>query len=130
MPHKIKILIVENEPDTVQTVEMLFRDYGGFDVVVALKGAEGIALAQKEHPDMLLLNLDLPDMSGFRVFREAKAANPDLMVYVFTGFDDEEFRDRAVAMGARDYLVKPMPMEQILAKIQEGASELERRKKG
>jgi len=129
MPHKIKILIVENEPDTVQTVEMLFRDYGGFDVIAALKGAEGIALAQQEHPDMLLLNLDLPDMSGFRVFREAKAANPDLMVYVFTGFDDEEFRDRAVSMGARDYLVKPMPMEQILAKIQEGARELERRGK-
>lgn len=125
----LKILIVENEVDTAHTVEMLFKDYGGFDVVVALKGEDGIALAKKERPDMMLLNLDMPDMSGFRVFREAKAANPALMVYVFTGFDDEEFRDRAVSMGARDYLVKPMPMEQILAKIQEGAGELEGRSK-
>lgn len=125
----LKILVVENEVHTAQTVEMLFKDYGGFEVVVALKGEDGIALAKKERPDMMLLNLELPDMSGFRVFREAKAANPSLMVYVFTGFDDEEFRDRAVAMGARDYLVKPMPMEQILAKIQEGARELEGRGK-
>ena len=123
----LKILVVENEVHTAQTVEMLFKDYGGFEVVVALKGEDGIALAKKERPDMMLLNLELPAMSGFRVFREAKAANPKLMVYVFTGFDDEEFRDRAVAMGARDYLVKPMPMEQILAKIQEGARELEGR---
>jgi len=124
----LKILVVENEYQTTQAVEMLFRDFGGFEVVVALKGEEGIALAQKEHPDMMLLNLDLPDMSGFRVFREARAVNPKLMVYVFTGFDDEEFRNRALAMGARDYLVKPVPMEQLLAKIQEGARELEGRK--
>ncbi len=124
----LKILVVENEYQTTQAVEMLFRDFGGFEVVVALKGEEGIALAQKEHPDMMLLNLDLPDMSGFRVFREARAANPKLMVYVLTGFDDEEFRNRSLAMGAKDYLVKPVPMEQLLAKIQEGARELEGRK--
>lgn len=120
----VKLLMVEDEPKLAEVQPQLLKERGGFEVLVATKGSEAIEILKKERPPMMLLNLHLPDMSGFQVLEEAKANDPAIRVYVFTGFKDEEFRERSLRMGAKAYWVKPTDIESVIRWLKEAAEEL------
>jgi len=75
----------------------------------------------------MLLDLYLEDIGGLKVLREAKANDPNIIVYVLTGFNDAELKEKSLAQGARDYLVKPLNHAILKAKLDEAATEIAKR---
>jgi two-component system cell cycle response regulator DivK len=113
-----KILLVE---DNEMNRDMLSRRLAkrGFDIVVALDGASGAALAASEHPDLILMDLSLPDLDGCDVTRQIRAntATASIPVIALTAHAMDTDRLRAIEAGCQDYDTKPVDLVRLLAKI-------------
>lgn len=107
MSEKKKILFVEDEPDLQRTMGVVL-DKAGFLVLKALDGELGLKLAQKEKPDVILLDLILPKMDGFRVLAalKADASTKHIPVIVLTNLEGSVDVEKALRLGATTYLVK------------------------
>ncbi|OHA76732.1 MAG: hypothetical protein A3H01_02495 [Candidatus Wildermuthbacteria bacterium RIFCSPLOWO2_12_FULL_40_9] len=119
-----KILIVEDEQALQKTLgEILTQE--GYEVIAASDGEMGLTLAQDSNPDLVLLDLILPKMSGFEVLKQLKGNNltKDIPVIVLTNLESVEEVDKAVSLGATTYLVKSQySLEELVSKIKEIAS--------
>lgn len=120
MPEKKKILIVEDDQFLHKILAMKIKQ-GGFNVVSAYDG-EGALEKMKEGPDLILLDLILPQMSGFEVLEEMKL-DPNLKkipVVVLSNLGQEEDVTRAQEFGAQDYLVKAnFSIDEVVKKVKE-----------
>jgi two-component system nitrate/nitrite response regulator NarL len=120
--HLTSILIVDDHPLFRKGVKQLIQDAGGFDLVgEASSGAEGIDLAYLRQPEMILLDLNMKDMSGIDVLKVLKAADLDARVIMLTVSDQEEDLVAALRAGADGYLLKDMEPEDLVAKLVEAA---------
>lgn len=102
-----KILLIEDDSFISQMYSMKFKQTN-FDFVVARDGAEGMELAKKEKPDLILLDIILPEMDGFEVLRQLKE-DPMLQsipVVLLTNLGQQENIQKGMAMGAKDYIIK------------------------
>lgn len=122
----MKILIIDDE----QLLLDLYHDLlieKGFTVLVARRGEEGIELAKKEGPDVILLDILMPEMNGFDVVKKLKADDQtkDIPVYLLTNLPEESSGDKAKELGVAGYFVKAMTEPMMLA---EKMKELEVRK--
>lgn len=110
-----KILIVEDDPNIVDILKFNFIKEG-YNVFVAMDGAEGLELALSEHPDLILLDVMLPKMDGFEVCRRVreKASTPIIML---TAREEEVDKVLGLELGADDYMTKPFGMRELLARI-------------
>jgi two-component system phosphate regulon response regulator PhoB len=114
-----RILIVEDEPDLAQVLEYNLKD-AGHKVHVAGRGAEGLRLAREKRPDLVLLDLMLPDIAGTEVCKQLKA-DPTLrgiQVVMLTAKGEEIDRVLGFELGADDYVVKPFSVRELLLRIQ------------
>lgn len=114
-----KILFIEDEPALQKTLGDFLRQEG-YKVLSALDGEGGLALAKREYPDLVLLDLILPKMSGLEVFEamQRDAAMSAIPVIVLTNVESSEAVEKAVALGAKAYLVKTnYSLDEVLAKI-------------
>jgi len=113
-----KILLIE---DNDMNRDMLSRRLAmrGFDVVVAIDGSSGAAAAATEQPDLILMDVSLPDMDGFEVTRllRAQPATASIPVIALTAHTMETDRLRAAEAGCQDYDTKPVDLTRLLAKI-------------
>jgi len=113
-----KILLVE---DNEMNRDMLSRRLAkrGFDVVVALDGSSGAAAAAAEQPDLILMDISLPDMDGCEVTRlvRAQPATASIPIIALTAHAMETDRLRALDAGCQDYDTKPVDLARLLAKI-------------
>jgi two-component system cell cycle response regulator DivK len=113
-----KILLIE---DNEMNRDMLSRRLAkrGFDVVVALDGSSGAAAAATERPDLILMDLSLPDMDGCEVTRlvRAEPATAAIPIIALTAHAMETDRLRALDAGCQDYDTKPVDLARLLAKI-------------
>ena len=114
----VKILLVE---DNEMNRDMLSRRLAkrGFDVVVALDGASAAALAAAQRPDLILMDLSLPDIDGCEATRliRADTATASIPVIALTAHAMETDRRRAIEAGCQDYDTKPVDLTRLLAKI-------------
>ena len=113
-----KILIVEdNEPNRDMLSRRLERR--GFEVVVAVDGAEGVALSKSEHPDIVLMDMSLPVMNGWEATRAIKAdpATRTMPVIALTAHSMPGDREKAMEAGCDDYDVKPVDLPRLLEKM-------------
>jgi two-component system cell cycle response regulator DivK len=114
----VKILLVE---DNEMNRDMLSRRLAkrGFDVVVALDGASAAALAAAQRPDLILMDLSLPDIDGCEATRliRADTATASIPVIALTAHAMETDRRRAIEAGCQDYDTKPVDLARLLAKI-------------
>jgi DNA-binding response OmpR family regulator len=121
----LKLLIVEDQKTILEElVEVLKKQ--GYAVFKAVTGKEAIALIHEQEPQIIILDLYLDDMSGLNVLKEAKAVNPKTCVIVLTGFDVETTRQKAFALGADYFLIKPIPwavLKEYLAQVSKGITE-------
>jgi CheY-like chemotaxis protein len=122
-----KILYVEDNEDNVYMLRRRL-ERAGFAVVIASDGTQGIAMATSEQPDLILMDLSLPDIDGWEVTRRIKAdpATKHIPVIAITANAMAGDKDKALAAGCDDFDTKPVEIERLLAKIsalkrQEGA---------
>ena len=107
------VLVIDADPDAVVLMERLGAREG-FDVAVARSGAEGLKIAAERRPELITLDVSLPDMDGFKALAalRADASLARTPVVVVTVVDD---RDRGLSLGATDYFVKPIDLERMAA---------------
>jgi DNA-binding response OmpR family regulator len=110
------ILVIEDEPGIVDFLERGLRAHG-FDVISALDGVTGTALAIDNDVDLVLLDMMLPGRSGIDVLKELAVAKPTLPVIVLTARGDIEDRIAGLDSGAIDYLVKPFSLAELAARV-------------
>jgi len=113
-----RILIVEDEPDLQQVIEFNLKA-AGYEVLKAGTGAEGLRLARDGKPDLVLLDIMLPDSSGLEVCRQLKAADQTRAIPVIMLTARAEEIDRVVGfeIGADDYVVKPFSVRELTLRI-------------
>ena len=102
-----RILVVDDVPDARHLLARVLR-YAGHEPQVAANGQEALDRVNAERPDLILLDVSMPGMSGFEVLEELRDRGelPDLPVIMLTAISDSPSRQRAMRLGARDYFVK------------------------
>ena len=116
---RTRILVVEDERDLQSVLTFNLRD-AGYDVLSAFGGAEGLRLAGREAPHLVLLDLMLPDLPGTDVCRQLKAdpATRDIPIIMLTAKGQEADRVLGFELGADDYVVKPFSVRELLLRVQ------------
>jgi len=119
MKEKHKILIADDNPTNVELLEAYLSDCP-CEVAVANDGLETLALAQKLHPDLILLDIMMPKMSGFEVCHKLKSdpATKDIMILMVTALNELGDIERAVAAGCDDFLSKPIHKLELLKRVE------------
>ena len=110
-----KILIVEDEVKIARFVTLELQ-HEGYEVEVAHDGRTGLALCESWQPDLLILDLMLPELSGIEVCRRLRQTS-DLPIIMLTAKDDVSDKVMGLDMGADDYMTKPFAIEELLARI-------------
>jgi DNA-binding response OmpR family regulator len=112
----LRVLTVEDEPE----MQVILRDnleYEGFEVLSATTGEEGLQLAMAEQPDLILLDLLLPRMSGYEVCRRLRTEHFTMPIIMLTARNAELDRVAGLEMGADDYLGKPFGVGELIARV-------------
>ena len=119
MGERIRIMLVEDHAVVRQGLVALLSADDGLDVVgSAGDGSEAVALFRTLRPDVTLMDLQLPKVGGVEAIRQIRGEFPEARVIVLTTFDGDEDIFRALQAGARGYLLKGMPLEELLRTIQ------------
>lgn len=110
-----KILVVEDEVSIRRFLKVSLES-NSFDVIEAVNGQEGISMAGSYRPDVIILDIGLPDIDGFGVIKQLREWSSTPII-VLTVHDQEEDKVRALDLGADDYLTKPFGVPELLARI-------------
>ena len=111
-----KILIVEDEEGLLDGLAHNFR-YEGYDVMTAKNGQEGLKLALKQKPDVVVLDIMLPEKDGFTVLRELRQRHREIPVLVMTARNFEADVLKGFDLGADDYVTKPFGIKELMARV-------------
>ena len=112
----MRILLVEDDPATSRSIELMLT-HANLNVYCTDMGEDGIDLARLYDYDLILLDLNLPDMSGHEVLRQIRLARVETPILILSGSDDTESKLRGFGFGADDYLTKPFHREELVARI-------------
>jgi DNA-binding response OmpR family regulator len=118
-PAKTRILVVEDEPDIAQLVRHALERSGPVDVAIASTGDAALRMVTEEPPALILLDLNLPNMSGFEVCRilRARPATRDVPIIMLTARTTEADRVSGLDLGADDYITKPFSLRELAARV-------------
>ena len=111
-----RILIVDDEPEMVRGLEDNLR-FEGYQTISAADGERALALALSEAPDLIVLDLMMPGLSGWDVCRTLRERGLDIPVIMLTARGEEADQVRGLEMGADDYVTKPFSLRELLARI-------------
>jgi DNA-binding response OmpR family regulator len=112
-----KLLIIDDENMMYELAKPFF-ERRNFQVLYAAKGEEGLDIFKKESPDIVLLDLGLPDMDGKDVLVKMKGLNKNSKIIVLTGFTEEEIKTKVLPLGPDAYFTKPCRLPLIAEKIE------------
>ena len=120
-PTKKKILLIDDEEDFCFFVKLNLEKTGKFEVLTTTSGSNGIVTASKEHPDLILLDIIMPEMSGGQVaeqlFDNPKTKNiPVLFITAIASRSDVQSQEGII--GGRNFIAKPVTPEELMAKIE------------
>lgn len=116
----IRVLVVEDQPTILKAQIKLLETFDELEIVgEALSGESALEKVAELTPDVILLDLGLPQMSGMDVTRAVKSTHPDIEILIFTIFDEEEKVIEAITAGAAGYLLKGTPVEKIVEAIKD-----------
>jgi two-component system cell cycle response regulator CtrA len=112
----MRILLVEDDPTTSRSIELMLT-HANLNVYCTDMGEDGVDLAKLYDYDLILLDLNLPDMSGHEVLRQVRQARVETPILILSGSDDTESKLKGFGFGADDYLTKPFHREELVARI-------------
>src|SRR5574338_367704 len=113
---KTKILIVEDEPAMVAGLRDNF-EYEGYDVISAEDGVSGLDKALQDNPDLVVLDVMMPHMSGLDVCKQLKAKRPSVPIIMLTARGQEIDKVVGLELGADDYVTKPFSVRELMARV-------------
>lgn len=114
-----KILVVDDEPNILKLVSFILTSRG-YEVIEASLGAEGIAKAKAEKPDLIILDVMMPKMDGFKAAKRLRADKATSTIPILMLSSKAQFEDkmRGIESGAMDYITKPFEKDELLQKIE------------
>jgi two-component system KDP operon response regulator KdpE len=113
----MRILVVDDEPDVVESVRLGFTlQWREVDVLGAADGEAALDIVEREHPDIVLLDVGLPGIDGFEVLRQIRAFS-DAPVVMLTARDDAMDKVKGLELGADDYVTKPFNHLELMARV-------------
>ena len=115
-----KLLYVEDNDDNLYMLTLWFDVAGGYEIVSAPDGAAGIAMATAELPDLILMDLNLPEIDGWEATRRLKAdpATRDIPIIALTAHAMAGDREKALAAGCDEFETKPIDFDRLLPKVE------------
>jgi two-component system OmpR family response regulator len=113
---QVRILVVDDEPNIVDVISMALR-FEGFGVESASTGADAIAAVAARPPQLLVLDVMLPDIDGFEVARRLASARAEVPIIFLTARDSTEDVVHGLTVGGDDYVTKPFSLEELVARI-------------
>jgi two-component system, OmpR family, response regulator len=111
-----RLLVVEDDLNIVELLSASLR-FAGFDVSAATNGADAVAVARETRPDLVVLDIMLPDLDGFDVIRRMREGGVRTPVVFLTARDGTEDKIRGLTLGGDDYVTKPFSLEELTARI-------------
>ncbi len=111
-----RLLVVEDEPNIRELLATSLR-FAGFEVHTAADGGEAIEVAEREQPDLLVLDVMLPDMDGFAVTRRLRETGRLMPIVFVTARDSVDDKVKGLTVGGDDYVTKPFSLEEVIARI-------------
>ncbi|MGC5615524.1 response regulator transcription factor [Georgenia sp. Z1491] len=115
-PTEAHLLVVDDEPNIRELLTASLR-FAGFEVTPAADGNEALRRAGENRPDLVVLDVMLPDMDGFTVLRRLRAHDESLPVLFLTARDDLSDKVHGLTVGGDDYITKPFSLEEVVARI-------------
>ena len=112
----MRVLLVEDDPTTSRSIELMLT-HSNFNVYCTDMGEEAIELSKIYDYDLILLDLNLPDLGGLDVLRQIRLSRVDTPILILTGETDTDTKLRGFGGGADDYLTKPFHREELVARI-------------
>ena len=112
----MRILLVEDDPTTSKSIELMLQN-ANLNVYATDLGEEGVDLAKLYDYDLILLDLNLPDMTGHEVLRQLRVAKVETPILILSGADDTESKLKGFGFGADDYMTKPFHRQELIARI-------------
>jgi two-component system OmpR family response regulator len=113
----IKVLVVDDEPNIRDLLSTSLR-FAGFNVLAVANGTDAVNAAEKGHPDIILLDVMLPDMNGFSVVKKLRSMEIHAPVLFLTARDETADKVMGLTVGGDDYMTKPFSLDEIVARIQ------------
>src|SRR5215467_6167010 len=111
-----RLLVVEDDPNIVELLSASLR-FAGFDVAAVTNGAEAVSSARVTPPDLVVLDVMLPDLDGFEVIRRMREGGVRTPVVFLTARDSTDDKIRGLTLGGDDYVTKPFSLEELTARI-------------
>ena len=112
----MRVFLIEDDSATAQSIELMLKSEG-FNVYTTDLGEEGIDLGKVYDYDIILLDLNLPDMSGFEVLRSLRVSKVKTPILILSGLPGIEDKVRGLGFGADDYMTKPFHRNELVARI-------------
>src|SRR5512143_2080910 len=118
---KVRVLIVDDVADTRENVRKLFQFESDIEVVGAARsGMEGIQLSQELDPDVVLMDINMPDLDGISATEAIRQKSPHTQVVILSVQGDQNYMRRAMLAGARDFLTKPPMGDELVSAVRRG----------
>jgi two-component system, OmpR family, response regulator len=111
-----RLLVVEDEPDILELLSASLR-FAGFEVTGATGGFQALRAAERQRPDLVVLDVMLPDLDGFEVARRLRKGGTRTPVLFLTARDATEDKVAGLTLGGDDYVTKPFSLEEVIARI-------------
>ena len=113
----MRVLLIEDDSATAQSIGLMLKSER-FNVYTTDLGEEGVDLGTLYDYDIILLDLNLPDMSGFEVLQSLRVSKVETPILILSGFSGVEHKVKGLGLGADDYLTKPFQKQELVARIQ------------
>ena len=113
---KATVLIVDDEKGIIDTLSSIIEDEG-YDVITASSGEKGLKMFSKHNPDIILLDIWMPDMDGIETLKHIRALDKDVSIIMISGHSNIDTAVQAIKLGAYDFLEKPLSLDKVLILI-------------
>ena len=122
------LLYIEDNDDNLYMLQLRFDVLGGYEIISATDGAAGLAMAVAERPDLILMDLNLPEVDGWEAARRLKAdpLTRDIPIIALSAHAMAGDREKALATGCDDFDTKPVEFDRLLAKIEQALAAKDR----
>ena len=114
----MKVVVIDDSPEIIEVVSLCFQlRWSNADLTSASTGSEGLELVESESPDIVVLDIGLPDMEGFEVLKEIRRFSQVPVIMLTVRGEDTDVA-RGLEMGADDYITKPFSHIELVARVQ------------